>query len=84
MKSSKPQCDIIKNVTPGNPNAMIRQQQGNRIGVDLDRQDVNVLRGDMDEMRKMTRALDEIRVQLGSLALTGHQPSMNLIDNQCE
>ena len=35
MKSSKPQGDIIKNVTPGNPNAMIRQQQGNRIGVDV-------------------------------------------------
>ena len=73
MKSSKPQGDIIKNVTPGNPNAMIRQQQGNRIGVDLDRQDVHAMRGDMDEMRKMTRALDEIRVQLGSLALTGRQ-----------
>ena len=57
-------------MTPGNPNAMIRQQQGNRIGVDLDRPGVNVLRGDMDEMRKMTRALDEIRGQLGSLALT--------------
>ena len=67
MKSAKPQGDIIKNVTPGNPNAMIRQQQGNRIGVDLDRPGVNVLRGDMDEMRKMTRALDEIRVQLGFL-----------------
>ena len=65
MKSAKPQGDIIKNVTPGNPNAMIRQQQGNRIGVDLDRQDVHAMRGDMDEMRKMTRALDEIRVQLG-------------------
>ena len=65
MKSAKPQGDIIKNVTPGNPNAMIRQQQGNRIGVDLDRQDVHAMRGDMDEMRKMTRALDEIRGQLG-------------------
>lgn len=61
MKSAKPQGDIIKNVTPGNPNAMIRQQQGNRIGVDLDRQDGHAMRGDMDEMRKMTRALDEIR-----------------------
>ena len=58
MKSSKPQCDIIKNVTPGNPNAMIRQQQGNRIGINLDRPGVNVLRGDMDEMRKMTHTLD--------------------------
>ena len=74
MKSAKSQGDIIKNVTPGNPNAMIRQQQGNLIGVDLDRPGVNVLRGDMDEMRKMTRALDEIRVQLGSLALTSAPP----------
>ena len=80
MKSAKSQGDIIKNVTPGNPNAMIRQQQGNLIGVDLDRPGVNVLRGDMDEMRKMTRALDEIRVQLGSLALTSAPPDGFTID----
>ena len=78
MKSSKPQGDIIKNVTPGNPNAMIRQQQGNRIGVDLDRQDVHAMRGDMDEMRKMTRALDEIR---GATRFTGADISPRWIYN---
>ena len=54
-------------MTPGNPNAMIRQQQGNRIGVDLDRPGVNVLRGDMDEMRKMTRALDGFTINVNEI-----------------
>ena len=46
---------------------MIRQQQGNRIGVDLDRPGVNVLRGDMDEMRKMTRALDGFTINVNEI-----------------
>ena len=73
--------DIIKNVTPGDPNAMTASNKAIALALISIAQDVHAMRGDMDEMRKMTRALDEIRVQLGSLALTVRQPSMNLIDN---
>lgn len=57
--------DIIKNVTPGNPNAMVASNKAIALALISIAQDVHAMRGDMDEMRKMTRTLDEIRVQLG-------------------
>ena len=57
--------NIIKNVTPGNPNAMVASNKAIALALISIAQDVHAMRGDMDEMRKMTRTLDEIRVQLG-------------------
>ena len=67
MKSAKPQGDVIKNVPPGNPNAMVASNKAIALALISIAQDVHAMRGDMDEMRKMTRALDEIMVQLGFL-----------------
>ena len=70
--------DIIKNVTPGNPNAMVASNKAIALALISIAQDVHAMRGDMDEMRKMTRTLDEIRGATRFPALTGRQPSMNL------
>ena len=56
--------DIIKNVTPGNPNAMTASNKAIALALISIAQDVHAMRGDMDEMRKMTRTLDEIRGRL--------------------
>ena len=56
--------DIIKNVTPGNPNAMVASNKAIALALISIAQDVHAMRGDMDEMRKMTRTLDEIRGRL--------------------
>ena len=55
---------IIKNVTPGNPNAMVASNKAIALALISIAQDVHAMRGDMDEMRKMTRTLDEIRGRL--------------------
>lgn len=74
--------DIIKNVTPGNPNAMTASNKAIALALISIAQDVHAMRGDMDEMRKMTRTLDEIRVQLGFRRWQDISPRW--IDNQCE
>lgn len=70
--------DIIKNVTPGNPNAMVASNKAIALALISIAQDVHAMRGDMDEMRKMTRTLDEIRGRLNFRRWQERQPSMNL------
>ena len=43
--------DIIKNVTPGNPNAMVASNKAIALALISIAQDVHAMRGDMDEMR---------------------------------